>query len=227
MDLIFLAAIAIFIVLRLRDQLGKISDEEKDQIAKKIQIQKQKILEIQKLKEKESFLQNNALEKEASEKTLIDEKYAKKLSQDSIDNLQNILTKLNISTEFFIQGAKSAFEMTLNSFAKNDLKTLKLLLGDKLYAGFKNSIDSRKKEEKTLHTEIVSISDGKITSVNIDKNKAFITAEFTSKQINYLTNKKDEIVQGSKEQVNELKDIWTFKKDLEDASPNWKVSTTS
>ena len=207
--------------------LERFQTKKKIKLQKKIQIQKQKILEIQKLKEKESFLQNNALEKEAYEKTLIDEKYTKKLNQDSINSLQNILTKFNISTEFFIQGAKSAFEMTLNSFAKKDLKTLKLLLGEKLYTGFKNSIDSRKKEEETLYTEIVSINDGKIISANIDKNKAFITVEFTSKQINYLTDKKDVVTQGSKEQVNELKDIWTFKKDLEDTSPNWKVSTTS
>ncbi len=229
MDIIFLAAIALFIFFRLKDQLGKISDEEKDSIAQKIKLQQQQILEAQKNREKESFLQKNILEKSEEtpdEENNIDKKHIKDLDQNAIDNLTKIFSKFDIDSEFFITGARAAFEMTLDSFASHDLETLELLLSEKLYKGFEKLIKDRQKNGETLNTQIISVDDGKIIAANIDQNKAFITVEFSSKQINYLADKKDEITQGSKEQINELKDIWTFKKDLNDDSPNWKISAT-
>lgn len=233
MDIIFLAAIALFIFFRLKDQLGKISDEEKDSIMQKIKLQQQqKIQEIQKAKEqssqKDSFLENNILEKNNKENSqnLIDENHIKDLNENSKENLNRILTKLDIDSEFFIDGAGKAFEMTLEAFSKNDLETLELLLSEKLLEGFKKSIKERKEENKTLNTEIISIADNKIIAASIDENIAHITVEFVTKQINFITDEKGEVVQGSKEQINDLKDIWTFKKDLNDISPNWKVSTT-
>lgn len=227
MDIIILAALAIFIFLRLKSQLGQISDEEKESITKKIKSQREQLLKAQVQAEKDTFLNQHKLNGKANDTSNeVDKKYTKHLDQKSIDALNQTLQSLNISAEFFIQGSKTAFEMVLKSFAKSDVKTLELLLSEKLCSGFKKSIDSRKKEDKTLHTEIISIDEGQILAANINKDKALITVQFLSNQINYLTDKKNKIIQGSKEQINELKDVWTFKKDLKDESPNWIVSTT-
>ena len=48
MDIIFFAAVSIFIFFKLRAELGKISDEEKTKITEKIKADREKIITIQK-----------------------------------------------------------------------------------------------------------------------------------------------------------------------------------
>ena len=222
MDLIILAAIALFVVLRLKNQLGKFSDEDQQMITKKLEQQKLQALKQFKIKEKEDFLKAN--KRESSEK--INSQYIKNLNSKDEENLRTILQQLNLDCDKFIDGAKSAFEMTLVAFAKGDKRTLKALLSEKIYEGFESAIMNRKNDKQKLNTEIISIDDVQITSSNLDNDKAFISVAINSKQINFITDEKNKVIKGSKEQINELKDIWTFKKDLSDNSPNWIVSTT-
>ena len=44
--------------------------------------------------------------------------------------------------------------------------------------------------------------------------------------INYFTDKADQIIEGRKDEISEMHDIWTFKKDLASQNPNWVVSAT-
>ena len=48
-----------------------------------------------------------------------------------------------------------------------------------------------------------------------------------SKQINYIADKEQKIIEGTKEEIAEITDIWTFKKDVKSPNPNWLVSATS
>src|SRR3989338_2212583 len=206
MDIIFFAAIAFFIFLKLRDQLGKISDEEKEQIAKKRQEQLAK-LQKQIVKQIETAV-GTAIQDEESDAIL------KNLNEKTKKSLEEIFQSCKISAEFFLNGAKSAFEMVIKAFASHDLETLNFLLSDKISENFKNIIEERKKQEKTLKSEIIAIEKAEILSASIEGNKAFITVKFISKQINYFTDKNGAVIEGTKEQINELQDVWTFKKDL-------------
>lgn len=221
MDILFFAAVALFIFFKLREQLGKISDEEKNKISEKIKANQAKIIEIQKQIESaasQSFEQNKP--------SAISERILNEISSDLRTQLIEILQKCNISAEFFINGVKSAFEMIIKAFASKDFDTLKFLLSEKIYAGFANEINKRNSLEKTLQSNIISIDKTEIISASIIDNNALVTIKIVSKQINYFTNMKDEIIEGRKDEIIELTDIWTFKKDLTSENPNWSVSAT-
>ena len=219
MDILFFAALAFFIFFKLREQLGKISDDEKDKISAKIKANQEKIIEIQK--------QITAVANEAIvQQNVASEKILNALQGPLQQTFITILNRCNISAEFFINGAKSAFEMIIKAFASKDSNTLKFLLADKIYTGFENAISTRNSQEKTLHSNLISIDKTEIISATIVENSAFVTVKITSRQINYFTNKAEEIIEGRKDEIVELTDIWTFKKDLTAANPNWIVSTT-
>ncbi len=221
MDILFFAAIALFIFFKLREQLGKISDEEKNKISEKIKANQTKIIEIQKQIEA-AVTQVD----EQNKPSALSEKILSETSVNLQPQLIEILQKCNISAEFFINGVKSAFEMIIKAFAAKDLDTLKSLLSEKIYAGFEGEINKRNAAEKNLQSSIISIDKTEIISASIIDNNALITVKITSKQINYFTDKDGAVIEGRKDEITELSDVWTFKKDLTSPNPNWSVSTT-
>ncbi|MFT5703782.1 MAG: putative lipid-binding transport protein (Tim44 family), partial [Rickettsiales bacterium] len=131
-----------------------------------------------------------------------------------------------VSMADFTAGSKSAFEMILSAFSVGNLESLKSLISDKILIQFEAEIKDRKSKEETLNTKIISIDNATITNAKMVENFANITVAFTSKQINYIDNTKEEIIVGSKTEINTVNDIWTFKKDCSSLNPNWILITT-
>lgn len=221
MDIIFFAAIALYIFFRLNKQLGKIDEDEKRQIQEKIAKKREEILAIQnKIFEQKPQNPSNIVEDKASQKII------ESLDEKTKENFIDILQKCRISAEFFINGAKSAFEMILKAFADGDLEVLKFLLSDKIYQGFEAAIAQRKLAEKTLITNLIAVEKVEILSAILIDNTASVTVKFVSKQINYMLDKENNVADGAKSDIAEIIDIWTFKKDVTSANPSWIVSAT-
>jgi predicted lipid-binding transport protein (Tim44 family) len=223
MDIIFFAAIAFFIFYKLNKQLGKIDEEEKKNIELKVVSAREKILEAQQVI-KQQQQQQSSLTIETDNQ--VSKKILNSLDAATKESFSNILNRTNISAEFFVNGVKSAFEMILKAFASADLETLKFLLSDKIFKGFEGAIIQRKSAEKTLITNLISIEKSEIISALIFENNASVVMKIVSKQINYIIDSKGQTVEGKKDEINEITDIWTFKKDINSANPNWVVSAT-
>jgi len=222
MDIIFFAAIAFFIFYKLNKQLGKVDEEEKKNIELKVVSAREKILEAQQAIKHQQ--QQSSLTIETDNQ--VSEKILNSLDATTKESFSNILNRTNISAEFFVNGVKSAFEMILKAFASADLETLKFLLSDKIFKGFESAIIQRKSAEKTLITNLISIEKAEIISALIFENNASVVMKIVSKQINYVIDSKGQTAEGRKDEINEITDIWTFKKDINSANPNWVVSAT-
>jgi len=226
MDIIFFAALAFYIFFRLNKQLGKIDEEEKNQIQEKLAKRREEILEMQqKIAQQEKIV--GASSTVESSQNQSEDKFLSSLDEAGKRDLSNILQSCKISAEFFVSGAKSAFEMILKAFATADLETLKFLLSEKIYQSFESAINQRKSGEQTLTTNLISIEKAEIISVAIFENVASIAVKIVSKQINYVTDKSGQVVDGRKDEISEITDVWTFKKDITSPDPNWIINATS
>lgn len=232
MDIIILAILTAYIFYRLNKNLGKIDEEEKREIHKKLLERKKQIEEI--LKRAQYSADNNSPnpsninspEKVIGSKSTIESKI-ENLDSATQENLSKIFNACNINYDFFINGVKMAFEMVINSFAKEDFETLKLLLTDKIFAGFEKAINNRKESQNVLTTNLISIDKVEILSALTIDNIASIAVKIYSKQINYITNKDGKIIQGKKDEIFNIIDLWTLKKDITSPNPNWQISATS
>lgn len=225
MDLVILAIITAYIFYRLSKNLGKIDEEEKHEIHKKLLERKKQIEEILNRVQQNSPARNQE-EKIIGASSTTQKEFAN-LNQATQENLTKIFEVCNISYEFFINGAKMAFEMIINAFSKDDVETLKILLSEKIFQGFNSAIEDRKTKEHKLTTNLISIDKVEILSAMLIENQASIVVKIISKQINYITDKEQKIIEGTKEEIAEITDIWTFKKDVKSPNPNWLVSATS
>ncbi len=220
MDILFFAAIAVYIFVKLREQLGKFDEDEAKQIQEKI-IQKQQII---------SAIQNQIVSEViaiSEEQKKIDDNLTFLLDGTSKEHFFKAIKACNISPEFFLNGAKSAFEMVIKAFSGGDLETLKFLLAEKIYLGFEQSVNARKAAQQTLISNIIAIEKAEIISAYMFASEASVTVRFVSKQINYITDNAGAIIDGRKDEITTLTDTWTFKKDITSTNPNWEIVSTN
>ena len=242
-EIIILFVVALVIILRLRSEFGKISEEEKTDIQNKIR-QMQEDAKNQSQSCNNGFNNQNLWNKKpdssnqnqdeikiiGSSSTDNDNPILNNLSYTQKNQLLKALESLEMSVDFFTNGLKKAFTIIIESFAngnEKDLQNLEFLSSKAIYQNFYNSIKNRQNNGKKLNTQIIEIKDIKIIAVTQISTIITISAEFTSLQINYITNDNLEITEGSNNEIIELIDKWSFAKDLSNSQENWKLVATN
>jgi predicted lipid-binding transport protein (Tim44 family) len=128
----------------------------------------------------------------------------------------------NFSPEGFLQGAEAAFRMIVTAFAAGDRETLRPLLSDETYAAFEGAIAAREKEGETQRTEIHAIHGATIESAELRGGLASITVQIVSDQVNLTLDRNGREVAGT-DAVTEIRDEWTFERDLGSPDPAWRL----
>ena len=233
MEILFFAAITVFILFKLREQLGKVDEDQKRNSIKKFVKEQTKITG----KNQKSTQDNTPIliNPNDAKDIVTDVKPVDEKSQKIVDGLDDalksdlelVLNKNNLSANVFLIGAKNAFEIIISTFSIGDLEILQPLLSEKIFLQFQTAIIDRNNNGEILHTKIISIDESNITAARLDGQFGYITILFSTKQINYVENNKKEIIFGSKIDINTIADSWTFRKDHKSKNPNWLLSSTS
>ena len=126
----------------------------------------------------------------------------------------------------FLKGARAAFEIIVNAFAKGDTAALRPLLSESVYASFAEAIRQRLAARETLQTNLISIKTVEIAGTEIEGETAFVTIKFVTDQTNVTRASDGSIVEGSPDQVIEKTDLWTFARTIRSGDPNWTLVAT-
>ena len=126
----------------------------------------------------------------------------------------------------FLDGARAAHEMILQSFATGDLKTLKSLLNDSLFSSFSGAITARDAKGEKLETTLISQEKSNFESAQLSGNEARVTVRFRTKMITVTRDKAGTIIDGNAEEIADVQDVWSFARDLTARDPNWKLVAT-
>ena len=211
-DILILAMIAVFIINRLRNVLGKKTGNESDIV--------------------EKFTQRKNAFKESEPDSISDEKVTKLdhnikktfHSNKKINSVINEIIKIdnNFEINSFFEGAKKAFEFILTEYSSNNLKVLEKLVNKNIYKEFENQINLRTNKNEELVITVISVKNPEIKSVNLEKKyTAYFKLLFESEQVQLTKNSKGEIIDGDSNQILQIKEIWTFSKNLKSNDPSW------
>jgi predicted lipid-binding transport protein (Tim44 family) len=132
----------------------------------------------------------------------------------------------SFSAEQFLQGAAKAFEIIIAAYAKGDTDTLRPLLNSDVYSQFARAIQEREDRNETLSSELVVLKPPKIESIEMKGSAAHVSVIFQSEQTNVVKNAAGEIVDGSPDHVESVTDVWTFSRDTNNPDPNWVLIAT-
>ncbi len=126
----------------------------------------------------------------------------------------------------FLGGAQKAFELILQAFAQEDVRSLQALLSQDVYNNFVQTIRARQQAGEKLETTLVAIKSSDIVEAYMTGRTAHVTVKFVSEQISAVRNAKAEIIEGDATSVNEVVDFWTFARDIRSSNPNWTLIAT-
>ena len=127
----------------------------------------------------------------------------------------------------FLKGANIAYEQIITSFAKGDKKSLKSLLGKKLFNDFSEVIDERKKKELNYETTFIGIKSSKVLEFKKIENIYKVTVNFASEIITCVKDKNNKVIEGNPDTIKTVNDVWKFSKNMWSQDPTWYLVDTS
>ena len=215
LQIVILAAVALFLFWRLKSVLG--SREGFEKTMQEIQTQTNKIKPDPSVSNPDDDFDNDISD------------YVEENSENAKTLKEIKALNKNFTVESFVSGAKKAYEIILMAFENSDLKTLKPLLDKSVFESFKSVVDDRQKKQLSIEASFIGMRDIRITNVYFDKkiNMAEITVAFKSEMSTVVKDKTGKVIEGDKNEIKKQKDIWTFSKKLSDNKPIWFLKSTS
>lgn len=128
----------------------------------------------------------------------------------------------------FLSGARGAYEMILMGFERGEIEQLEPFLDDDVYQTFQEVVASRKAQGLTIEAEFVGVRELSLVAASYDESSSM--AEITVKYVGELTSvvkdANDEVIEGSPTAIKRQKDIWTYARQMNSGDPNWQLVAT-
>ena len=128
--------------------------------------------------------------------------------------------------DHFLAGARSAFEMILEAFAKGNLESARNFLADDVYRHFAGALAQSDSDGETRETDLISVASCEALEVGMEGRIAKVTVKFTSEQTHIVKDSEGRIIAGDPGEAVEIIDIWTFARDTRSRDPNWQLVAT-
>ncbi len=231
LDIIFFALIAAFLVLRLRNVLGRRDGHQGDQSERKDQDNPADPFHLG--RPPEAGNENVVSLPERGEPGAFEELIDPQNTDEDApqDPLAAGLTQImradkNFDIEEFLVGARTAFEMIIGGFASGDTDMLQALLSREVYGNFAEAIAKREDADETLETLISAIRVSEIVEAYMEGSTAFVTVKFVSDQSKVTRNIEGKIIDGDPQESVEVTDFWTFAHNMQASDPNWALVAT-
>jgi len=124
----------------------------------------------------------------------------------------------------FLEGACRAYEMIVEAFARGDRDALQPLLSQESYAGFASEIARREAAGEKLETAIVAMDGATVADARAEPGRVEVTVRFDVRVLMTRRDRAGEVIEGGRTQP--VVELWTFARDPRAADPNWKLVAT-
>ncbi len=210
-QLLVLAGVAVFLILKLKSVLGTRGGFEGDPQPRVIPDQ---------------MPRRGVEARDAADRDIID--HVPEGSDDARALAAMKLAEPSFSVGGFLQGARGAYEMILSAFARGDLAAIRPFLSDDVAAGFAEVFQNRKAQGQTVSTEILGIRELTLqgAELNRDSKEAEVTVRFVAELISATRNAAGDVVEGDPKKARKQRDVWTFGRKMGANDPNWQLIAT-
>jgi predicted lipid-binding transport protein (Tim44 family) len=203
--LVIFAAVAVFLVLRLRSVLGKRMGFEKPPVPPG---------------QMPGFNNGPIIEGRALPET------GRAVPDPRSPLGERLMQIVNRDAQFdppkFLDQAETAFRMIVTAFAAGDRPTLRSLLTDGVFQTFDAAIAAREAANQRQRTDIKAILSATIEDAQLLGDQAAVIVRFTSDQVNVPLDASGAPL--GTEAVTELTDLWTFERNLKSRETTWRLA---
>ncbi len=211
-QLLVLAAIAVFLILRLRGVLGTRDGFEKPPAAPQIA-------------EKRRRPDFEVIEG-GPDMDIVDHVPDSSPTAAALAEMKRVDPSFHVGE--FLGGAKGAYEMILMAFESGNLSGVTPFISEDVFEAFSSVIDEREAKKLTVDAKFVGVSNMSINEATFDKDtkEAEITIRFTGEMTYIVRDAGGDIIEGNDTDVKRQKDVWTFARVMGTNDPNWRLVAT-
>ncbi|MCJ8140818.1 Tim44/TimA family putative adaptor protein [Falsirhodobacter halotolerans] len=210
-QLLVLAAIAVFLILKLRSVLGTREGFEKPPLQPG---------------EREAVVSGPAPVAEEDSRDITDHVPEGSDSARALMAMKRAEPSFSLSE--FLGGARGAYEMILVAFDKGDMSEVRGFIAPDVLAAFEEAIATRRDQGLVVDSKIIGIREVAVNEATFltDSRIAEITVRFQAEMTTVVTNAAGDIVEGSETDMRRQRDVWTFQRAMGADDPNWRLVAT-
>lgn len=212
-QLLVLAGIAIFLILRLRAVLGTRDGFETPPVhAPREDDNRHK-----------SYDYNDD---DGTDRDITDHVPENSSQAQALSAMKQIEPEFNVGE--FLHGARGAYEMILMAFEKGDLDSIKPFVSEDIYETFDSVVKERERQGLTIDASFVGVREIALTDAEFDaaSREGEVTIKFVGELTSAVINSDGQIIEGSTSEIKRQKDIWTFARTMGSGDPNWQLVAT-
>lgn len=134
----------------------------------------------------------------------------------------------NFSVADFLQGARGAYEMIVMAFETGDLDKVRPFLGAEVGDAFEAAVTGRNARGLTVQAEFLGLRELALAEAEFDPatQQAEITVRFGAELISVARDAAGNVVEGDPRSPRKQRDLWTFARQMGSADPNWQLIAT-
>lgn len=126
----------------------------------------------------------------------------------------------------FVDGARSAYRIVLEAFWRGDKAELAQLCDAEVVKSFADAIDSRIAAGEVVDNRLVRIEEVAVIGASYAAPYARVTVRFVADIAAVTRNSDGQVIAGSLNDAVEVRDVWTFRRDVTSGNPDWVLEVT-
>ncbi|MEM9198020.1 MAG: Tim44/TimA family putative adaptor protein [Pseudomonadota bacterium] len=215
LQVLVLAAIALFLVLRLRNVLGTRDGFEKPTSNAPSRRELPRSADTSKAEEE------GAADIDIPEDVQRDSPTYKAL-------LEMRMAEPDFSVLQFMSGAKQAYEMVVVGFETGDLSGLDGLLSDEVMTGFREALAGRAETDNRVEVQFGGVRDVRLVEAGFDPAGRLgeVTLRFVGELSSVTRSPEGRVVEGDPTAMRPQTDEFTFERRMGSDDPNWTLVST-
>jgi len=210
-QLLVLAGIAVFLILRLKNVLGTREGFEKPPLPKPASSRNSPALEVI----------EGGPDLDITDHVDEDSEEAKALAA-----MKRIEPSFNVTD--FLAGARGAYEMIVMGYERGDLAEIQPFLSEDVYDSFVDGVAAREDQGLTIEANFIGVREMQLTGASLDPdtNEGEVTIRFVAELNSAVRDKGGDIIEGSLTEIKKQKDTWVFARVMGADDPNWLLVST-
>lgn len=212
-QIIILAGIALFLVLRLRNVLGTRDGFEKEAKPVPAPARRDRPFDV--------------IEGGGPDLDIADFVDVASDSGKALAAMKSVDRNFNVTE--FSHGARQAYEMLVMAFETGDVETLRQYLSPEVFETFAGVIAAREAKGYKVEATFAGVREVKLAEARYDPatREGDITMSFVGELSSVVRDAEGRIVEGTPGELKQQRDLWTFTRQMTSDNPNWLLTGTA